>query len=39
VDITVNYLRPVTRDSGVLTVSGQVVRSGRRMALAAAEVS
>jgi uncharacterized protein (TIGR00369 family) len=38
VDITVNYLRPVTRDSGVLTVTGKVVRSGRRMALAAVEV-
>ena len=26
VDITVNYLRPVTLDSGTLTVTGKVVR-------------
>jgi len=38
VDITVNYLRPVTLNSGTLTVTGKVVRSGRRMALAAVEV-
>jgi uncharacterized protein (TIGR00369 family) len=38
VDITVNYLRPVTLDSGTLTATGKVVRSGRRMALASVEV-
>jgi len=38
VDITVNYLRPVTQASGTLAVTGRVVRSGRRMALATAEV-
>jgi uncharacterized protein (TIGR00369 family) len=38
VDITVNYLRPVTLNSGTLTVTGKVVRSGRRMALATVEV-
>ena len=38
VDITVNYLRPVTLNSGTLVVTGKVVRSGRRMALAAVEV-
>lgn len=38
VDITVNYLRPVTLNSGVLTATGRVVKSGRRMSLAAAEI-
>ena len=33
-----NYLRPVTLNSGTLTVTGKVVRPGRRMALAAVEV-
>jgi uncharacterized protein (TIGR00369 family) len=38
VDITVNYLRPVTLDSGPLTATGRVVKPGRRIALATAEV-
>jgi uncharacterized protein (TIGR00369 family) len=38
IDITVNYLRPVTLDSGTLVASGRVVKPGRRVAAAAAEV-
>lgn len=36
--ITVNYLRPVTVDSGTLTATGKVKRAGRRVALAEAEI-
>lgn len=38
IDITVNYLRPVTLESGVLVATGRVIKPGRRVALAAAEV-
>jgi uncharacterized protein (TIGR00369 family) len=38
VDITVNYLRPVTLDSGTLVATGRVVKPGRRVAAASAEV-
>lgn len=38
IDITVNYLRPVTPDSGTLRATGRIVKPGRRIALAAAEV-
>jgi uncharacterized protein (TIGR00369 family) len=38
VDITVNYLRAVTIDSGTLTGTGKVTKPGRRVALAAAEI-
>lgn len=38
IDITVNYLRPVTLDSGTLVATGRVVKPGRRVAAAAAEV-
>ena len=38
IDITVNYLRPVTVDSGTLLATGRVTRSGRRVALASAEI-
>jgi uncharacterized protein (TIGR00369 family) len=38
IDITVNYLRPVTLDSGTLRAAGRVVKPGRRVAFAAAEV-
>jgi uncharacterized protein (TIGR00369 family) len=38
VDITVNYLRPVTLHSGPLTATGRVVKPGRRIAMATAEV-
>jgi uncharacterized protein (TIGR00369 family) len=38
IDITVNYLRPVTLDSGTLLATGRVVKPGRRVAQATAEV-
>jgi uncharacterized protein (TIGR00369 family) len=38
IDITVNYLRPVTLESGTLRATGRVVKPGRRVALASAEV-
>lgn len=38
IDITVNYLRAVTVDSGVLLATGTVTKPGRRVALAAAEI-
>jgi uncharacterized protein (TIGR00369 family) len=38
IGITVNFLRPVTLDSGTLTATGQVVKPGRRVATATAEV-
>ena len=38
IDITVNYLRPVTLDSGGLVATGRVVKPGRRVAQASAEV-
>jgi uncharacterized protein (TIGR00369 family) len=38
IDITVNYLRPVTTASGVLRATGRVTKPGRRVALATAEV-
>jgi uncharacterized protein (TIGR00369 family) len=38
VDISVNYLRPVTLASGTLVATGRVVKSGRRMSLASVEV-
>ena len=38
IDITVNYLRPATLASGTLLATGRVIKPGRRVALAAAEV-
>jgi len=38
IDITVNYLRPVTLASGTLRATGRIVKPGRRVALASAEV-
>jgi uncharacterized protein (TIGR00369 family) len=38
IDITVNYLRPVTLNSGTLVATGRVTKPGRRVASAAAEV-
>jgi uncharacterized protein (TIGR00369 family) len=38
IDITVNYLRPVTLASGALLATGKVIKPGRRVALAAAEI-
>jgi uncharacterized protein (TIGR00369 family) len=37
-DISVSYLRPVTRDSGTLTARGWVTRAGRRAAFSEGEV-
>ncbi len=39
VDLAVSYLRPVTRDSGVLTTVGTVTKPGRRVAFARAEIT
>ena len=39
IDITVNYLRPVTLASGTLIATGRVTKPGRRIALATAEVT
>ena len=39
IDITVNYLRPVTAGSGELRATGRVIKPGRTVALAAAEVT
>lgn len=38
IDIGVNYLRPVTRESGVLRATGQVTKRGRRVVFATAEI-
>lgn len=38
IDITVNFLRPVTLESGVLVATGRVVKPGRSIALASAQV-
>jgi uncharacterized protein (TIGR00369 family) len=38
IDITVNYLRPVTLGTGTLVATGRVTKPGRRIALAAVEV-
>lgn len=37
-DISVSYLRPVTRDSGVLTARGWVTRAGRRAGFSEGDV-
>jgi uncharacterized protein (TIGR00369 family) len=39
IDITVNYLRPVTLATGTLVATGRVAKPGRRVALATAEVT
>lgn len=39
VEIKVNYLRPATRDSGILTATGTVKKGGRRIAFAEGEVT
>ena len=38
IEIKVNYLRPVTADSGPLICTGRVTKSGRRVAFAEGEV-
>lgn len=39
VDISVNYLRPVTVDSGPLRAVGRVVKPGRRIAVGGVEIT
>jgi uncharacterized protein (TIGR00369 family) len=39
VDLKVNYLRPLAADGRLARAHGRVVHSGRRIAVAAAEVS
>jgi uncharacterized protein (TIGR00369 family) len=39
IDIDVSYLRPVRVGSGTLTATGRIVRPGRRVAFAAAEIA
>ena len=39
IDIAVNYLRPVTLASGTLVATGRVIKPGRRVALASAEIT
>jgi uncharacterized protein (TIGR00369 family) len=39
IDITVNYLQPVTLATGTLVATGRVTKPGRRVALATAEVT
>ncbi len=38
IDITVNYVRPVTADGSTLVAVGRVTKPGRRVALATAEI-
>jgi uncharacterized protein (TIGR00369 family) len=39
IEITVNYLRPVTLASGTLEATGRITKPGRRVALASADVT
>lgn len=38
IDLSVNYLRPVTSNSGVLRAVGRITKPGRRVAFATAEI-
>lgn len=38
IDINVSYLRPVTKDSGVLRATGHITKPGRRIAYCSAEI-
>jgi uncharacterized protein (TIGR00369 family) len=38
IDLNVSYTRPVTRDSGQLRATGEVVKPGRRVAFSKAEI-
>ena len=38
IEIKVNYLRPVTKDSGPLVATGRVVKPGRRVIFSEGEV-
>lgn len=37
IEIKINYLRPITKDSGPLTCTGRVTKEGRRVAFAEGE--
>jgi uncharacterized protein (TIGR00369 family) len=37
IDLNVSYLRAITLDSGLITVTGRVIKGGRRVAFATAE--
>jgi uncharacterized protein (TIGR00369 family) len=39
IDLNVSYLRPVTRDSGLLIATGMVTKPGRRVAFSQAEIA
>jgi uncharacterized protein (TIGR00369 family) len=39
IDLNVSYLRPVTKDSGVLRATGRVTKPGRRVAFSTAEIA
>ena len=39
VDLNISYLRPATRDTGVLTCQAQVIHSGRKIATARGQVT
>ncbi len=39
IDINVSYLRPVTKDTGVLRATGRVTKPGRRVAFSMAEIA
>jgi uncharacterized protein (TIGR00369 family) len=39
IDLNVSYLRPVTKDSGVLRATGRVTKPGRRVAFSSAEIA
>lgn len=38
IDLNVSYLRPVTTESGLLRATGQIVKSGRRVAYSTAKI-
>jgi uncharacterized protein (TIGR00369 family) len=38
IDIRINYLRPITVDTGVVTATGNVLQSGRRLAYVEAKL-
>jgi uncharacterized protein (TIGR00369 family) len=39
IDLSVSYLRPVTKDTGLLRATGTVTKPGRRVAFASAEIA
>jgi uncharacterized protein (TIGR00369 family) len=39
IDLNVSYLRPVTKDTGLLRATGIVTKPGRRVAFSSAEIA